>query len=107
MKPFVTGTQAYGPVTENSDIDIVMDHEDAIELEVILQKLGIETTSTSKHKMYPGFYFRLGLLIFNIIRPTDQDSTERWKANTEAMRKLGPIKNKQQRIATFMALELL
>ena len=104
MKPFVTGTHAYGPVTENSDIDIVIDHEDAVKLETTLQDLGIEMIPTSEHEVYPGFYFQLGPLTFNIIRPISFDSPERWKTITEAMRKLGPIKNKQQRIATFTAL---
>ncbi|KKL72585.1 hypothetical protein LCGC14_2083450, partial [marine sediment metagenome] len=41
MKFLVTGTAAFGPLTENSDLDIVMTYWESDKLRVILNELGI------------------------------------------------------------------
>ena len=103
MNPFVTGTQAYGPVTDGSDIDIVIHVEDAARFEEFIHSHGIETYRTEKQLTgdYQGFYFQFFAFTINIIVTNDY-GMQWWKAHTENMRKHHlNIVDREERIRLF------
>ena len=103
MNPFVTGTQAYGPVTDGSDIDIVIHVDYASEFEKYLHSHGIETYRTEQQLAgdYPGFYFDFFIIKINII-VTNTEGMLWWKAHTENMRKYHlNIVDREERIRLF------
>ena len=103
MNYFITGTQAYGPITENSDLDIVMYYNDADDLKKFLTKHDIDCYQTEEQieRAYDGFYFDLPNMKINIIEVTDKENFEEWYAKTERMKTYEPIKNREQRIKFF------
>lgn len=103
MKFFITGTQAYGPTTTKSDIDIVMFSNDAESLWKTLNEMGIAPfqTEVQKNEKYGGFYFEVGPLQFNIIEATTSDDYRSWFLATERMKKIDPIVDREERLAKF------
>ena len=103
MKYFITGTHAYGPVTKDSDLDIVLVQDDAIDLFLFLKQKGIEPYKTKKQEGYKGasFYFDLLGIKINIIIAIDEAEFAEWKEKTERMKEFEPIKDRQQRIDVF------
>ncbi|MGB5217362.1 MAG: hypothetical protein WBN66_03590 [Smithella sp.] len=103
MNFFITGTQAYGPVTTGSDIDIVMFSNDAEALWKILNEMGITPfqTEVQKNEKYGGFYFKVGPLQFNVIEAVTSDDYRSWFWATERMKKIDPIIDRGERLAKF------
>ena len=103
MKYFITGTHAYDPVTEDSDLDIVLVQDDAIDLFLFLKQKGIEPYKTKKQEGYKGgsFYFNLLGVKINIVAAADEGDFYIWKKRTERMKEFEPIKDRQQRIDVF------
>ncbi len=120
MRFLLTGTQVFGLTTKESDIDIVMLCDDAIDLRLWLveHSIGVSETidveSKEPEKLdpkkideivesegYKGFYFSINKLRFNIIiTKTDEELTQ-WETATNAMKKIEPITNRKERINTF------
>ena len=103
MNPFVTGTQAYGPVSDNSDIDIVINTNYAVEFEKYLHSHGIHTYRTEEQlrDAYQGFYFHFFIGKINIILSND-DGMQWWKDRTENMRKYHVnVEDREERIRLF------
>lgn len=98
----VTGTRAYGPHDAMSDIDIVMNAEDALKLRDWLIENDVEIDYRNEYSERPSFYFRLNdALCFNIILASCQSEFDRWKRATELMRFHGPVDNRDRRITVF------
>lgn len=105
MKPFITGTQAFGAISEGSDIDIVMHVGDVPDFEKYLTSLGIcqHRTEAMKTNSYPGFYFDFFGMKFNVIACNGKEMLA-WKRATEVMRAKHPnIKDREKRIDFFKA----
>ena len=101
---FITGTTAYGPHTDDSDIDIVMYKSDIQKLTNILQKSGIRVESdTISEYENPTLYFRLlpDLPKINIIIVHDMKEFNSWKYATQKMIERNSIKNREERIEMF------
>jgi len=103
MKYLITGTHAYSPASENSDLDIVLLHKDAIEIEKFLELTGIETYQTEKQGMYEpgGFYFKISDIEINIVIATCKEDFNAWKTATRMMKKINSIDDRQERIDKF------
>ena len=102
----LTGTQAYGPVTEDSDYDVVMLRQDAKAVYNLLILLKVEVTD-SRHvdPSYEGFYFKLNELEkVQIIVAGNQREFVAWKQATKQMRKEPQISNRRKRIEHFKGL---
>ena len=74
MEYFITGTHAYGPATEDSDLDIVLMTDAANQIADFLHTHGIKTYQTEKQEAYDdgGFYFDLLGIQINIIIVADK-----------------------------------
>ncbi len=105
MKDMVlTGTAVYGPLSENSDIDIVLLEKDAIIVWESLDGKGYRTEAQNEYQQITqlgGFYFDIGPLKFNIIVVADQKQLGEWKKDTDDMKKLPPIEDREKRLQTF------
>lgn len=104
MDFLLTGSQVYGPATEDSDLDIVIKLKDAHEIVLFLAKHGIEyyqTPGQMSHGDDGGFYFNLGGIEINIILAPDERAFEEWRRRTEKMKKLPPIEDREERIDVF------
>ena len=103
MKYFITGTHAYGPITEDSDLDIVMLIEDAEQIRDFVGKHFIGAYQTTRQQDYPqgGFYFDLLGIKINIIMAIDEAEFAKWNKRTERMKEFEPIADRQQRIDFF------
>ena len=102
----ITGTRVYGPVSENSDLDIVVKAADIVGVLDSLEKHNIPIYKTDAQEDYgegSGFYFDFIGITFNIIQANDDDSFGLWKKRTEAMKKLNSIENRGLRYAAFNA----
>ena len=99
----LTGSQVYGPATKESDIDIVLNWIDAEKFKIYLLKknIKIEKTQSQLDNMYPGFYFYLNELKFNIICASTNEELKQWRIATNKMLESPPIKNKEKRINKF------
>jgi hypothetical protein len=102
-KLVVTGTQAYGPMTPDSDFDIVLRKRHAKVLREMLDVLGIIVRDSSHiHPSYEGFYFK-----FNshpkvqIIVAASEEEFDSWEKTTNDLRKMSPIPERNNRIDTF------
>lgn len=106
MEFIVTGTCAYGPQTENSDLDIVLYRKDAEKLEdyLVKHKIPIHNPETLWEYHNGGYYFNLGSLRFNIIGARDNQEFELWKKRTEGMKKWAPIENRDRRLEVFHSI---
>jgi len=104
MKVIITGSQAYGPVREDSDIDIVTTRSEAEYIEncVIGSELKYYRTEAQKKQNYTGFYFDVGPIKINII--VADEYWEVWGKATERMMHLPAMHDRHQRIDTFQAI---
>jgi len=102
----LTGTRAYGPVTEDSDYDVVMLYQDAKAICNLLMLLNVKMID-SRHidPAYKGFYFKLNELekVQIIVADTEQEFAA-WKRATERMKKEPPIEDREKRIECFKSL---
>lgn len=104
---FVTGSQAFGVIHSNSDIDIVVKKEDAEDLKFWLSEKGIEYYQTEDQAIYEentgsaGFYFDFHFISINIIVTDTEEEFQMWLKNTQRMLKRDPIDNKEERKAIF------
>lgn len=99
-KVLLTGTRAYGPVSENSDIDIVMLKADALRLLGKLKNRCIYYTQEEDYGDTSSFKFSLldELPLFNIIVAEDETFYFMWEYATDKMKELAPIHDREQRI---------
>lgn len=101
----LTGSRVYGPRNLKSDIDLVINEEDAMSLANQLEAQGIKVFRTLEQDNYDaGFYFLLGPLSFNVIFAWNKDDLLAWAEVTEEMKKLDPIENREKRIEKFQEL---
>lgn len=103
MKFIITGTSAYGPQTENSDLDVVVLVEDAQRIQNFLTKHNIETYQTKSQEQYDdgGFYFDLAGIEINIITAKTEDALKEWEMRTRRMKQIPPISDREDRVAIF------
>lgn len=99
-----TGTQVYGPVSEDSDWDFVTHRECAKALKELLEMLNVEVHSSHHiHPSYEGFYFALeGYKKIQIIVAFDEIEFETWRDTTDWMKDRDPIEDRDERIGTFI-----
>jgi len=103
FKPFITGTAAYGPFTEKSDIDIVMMYYHADKLKASLEEAGYTIREPNKiiNPNYKGFEFDIAGRSFNIICIATRKEYKEWLYATDEMRDVGPYDNREARIKRF------
>jgi len=107
MKPdyIVTGSRVYGVINKSSDLDIVLDLDDAMKLRTELQLKGIQVTTTPKQEYFScyggGYYFMLGILRVNIINAWSDDEMRAWEYATQKVKWLPPIEDKSDRNKKF------
>ena len=104
----ITGTRIYGPVTLESDLDVVMYYQDAAILEQYLRKQGIIPfrTEIQKNLNYGGYYFDLLFIRINVIEATSKIQMKQWEKSTEKMLDILPIEDREKRIAKFKSFDL-
>ena len=104
MEPqcLITGTRAYGPVSENSDLDVVIRSDHVQILGQFLLVNNIDIQEVNEH--YASFYFTIpGLPKINIIVAENQEVFDEWEYATEKMKKLRrPILDHEKRVETFI-----
>lgn len=104
MKVVLTGTSAYGPAKEDSDIDIVVTHKTAMEIWGCVGAWALyayQTEAQEAYEPFGGFYFDLGPLKINVIDAGDEENQEKWAEATEKMKALPPIEDRAERVRTF------
>jgi hypothetical protein len=102
MKPFITGSSAYGPFDNDlSDIDLVMTQEQADKVRDILEAAGRFVQDADERYQAPGFYFDFFGRDINVVIATDSDQYEAWLEATRDLQNLYPIQNRQSRIENF------
>jgi len=106
MKILITGTSAYGPRGEDSDIDIVLFANDSYKLESDLRRARINTYQTQsqmENEGYDGYIFRItaDFPSINIIEVSDEKEFKCWEFATNEMKKLKPILSRLKRIEEF------
>ena len=106
MRSFITGTQVYGPITEKSDIDIVVFEEDADAIAKYLSEHNIEITYTDINggEHYKGFYFNIVGLRFNIVVVTNEEDWNARKTVTDIMKQQFYIPDRQDSINMYKKL---
>ena len=107
MKPFITGTSAYGPFTDDSDIDIVMVYYDAERFKQDLITAGIEIKEPDKeiNLNYIGFTFDVAGRPFQVICVKPENEYYSWLYATNEMRNNLEFKNRDERIKIFKELK--
>jgi predicted nucleotidyltransferase len=107
MKPFITGTAAYGPFTEESDIDIVMVYYDAENFKQALITAGIEIKEPNLeiNPDYLGFIFEWAGRSFQIIYVRPDNEYHSWLYATNEMRNEIEYPDREQRIKNFNILK--
>lgn len=105
MKIILTGTQAYGPVTEDSDYDLVMCYWDVDRVRDLLEDAGIEVQENSDiNPVYKGFSFKLGSKTIQFIAANNDEDLDAWKEATRQMMLRELIEDREERIRTFQKL---
>lgn len=106
MKPFITGTRAFGPVREDSDIDVVMMQKDAKLFKAFLESVGISVRMEDKPGYQDGnYYFAMNEgPETNVIVMDTKWKFAHWLYATEEMKKIDPISDRCDRILKFVAL---
>lgn len=111
MDYLITGSRAYGPVTEGSDLDIVVKSTDVNLILDFLIDHKISTYSTPGQDDYGaagGFYFDLAGIKVNIVVASSQGEYDEWNRNTERMKKLpAAIEDRDTRLAVFRMEEVI
>lgn len=107
-KILLTGSRAYGPVTEDSDIDIVMEKTDALRLLETLKSEGVDFTQNESYGDTSSFKFSIAdeLPPINIIVAEDEADWFKWEHATSKMKEIGPIDNREERIAAFHIFQI-
>lgn len=105
-KLVVTGTQAYGPLTRDSDFDIVLRRRHAKVLREILDVLKIKVWESNHiHPSYEGYYFR-----FNhhnkvqIVVAASEEEFEAWNEATDMMKDCLTYSERSTRIDVFRSI---
>lgn len=108
MNYFVTGSRAYGPYTESSDLDIVMLKEDADFLELSVMAAGLENWIDKTGMSYADkvWYFAIGGVTINVITAKSQIDFECWEEVTRRMVAMNCIVDKDKRVEMFHTLFL-
>ena len=109
MDFIITGTRAYGPVREDSDLDIVVKSSDVQSILDYLIDRKISTYSTPGQDDYGdmgGFYFDLFGIQVNIIVTTNEAEYNLWDKRTERMKTLPDIEDRDTRLAVFRLEEV-
>jgi len=102
-KVFITGTHAYGPLSENSDFDIVMLHEDALILKQLLSFLDIRYKDNIENDPnYLGYSFKFNQhdKVQVVVAENDKEFNA-WKFATNKMKKIKPVEDKEKRKIKF------
>jgi hypothetical protein len=103
MKFLLTGTSVYGPLSADSDIDIVLMQEDGLKLEKYFIKTGTELSPCGLRQDYQGFNVHIpGMPKINIIFCENAMHFECWRYATEQMKQSAVIPDKQDRIRLFI-----
>ena len=99
---FLTGSRVYGPITENSDIDVVMEKEDALQLLETIKSDKLDFEMLADYGDASSFkFFIFWFPPINIIIAEDAVDWFRWKYATEKMMEIPPIINREERIEIF------
>ena len=109
MDFIITGTRAYGPAREDSDLDIVVKSSDVQKILDYLIDRKISTYSTPGQDDYGemgGFYFDLFGIQVNIIVATNGAEYNLWNKRTERMKTLPDIEDRDTRLAVFRLEEV-
>lgn len=104
MKFIITGTQAYGPARDDSDLDIVVLANDVQKILSFLDDHNLEEYKTEHQELYNdegGFYFNLFGIEINIIIAKDKEEFKKWETATEDMKTIDPIKNREECMNQF------
>jgi hypothetical protein len=104
MDFIITGTRAYGPAREDSDLDIVVKQDDVQSILDYLVDHKISTYSTPGQDSYGddgGFYFDLFGIKVNIIVAQGELEFNLWQLRTERMKTLPDIEDRDTRLAVF------
>ena len=104
MDFIITGTRAYGPVREDSDLDIVVKSSDVQSILDYLIDRKISTYSTPGQDDYGdmgGFYFDLFGIQVNIIVTTNEAEYNLWNKRTEKMKILPDIEDRETHLSVF------
>ena len=99
----VTGTRAYGPERDDSDLDIVLRDDDAYKFDAWLRSKNIKVWKTKEQELedYSGFYFDLMGITVNIIEARTNEEMLSWKERTELMKTIEPVEDREERIRIF------
>ena len=104
MNFLLTGTRVYGPASEDSDLDVVVDMKDAIGIGKFLAEHSIQLYNTPGQDSYGdkgGFYFDFAGVQVNVIIAQTTDEFKAWEKRTERMKTIPPIPDRETRVATF------
>jgi len=104
MDFIITGSRAYGPAREDSDLDIVVKSCDIESMTDYLLDHNIQTYSTSDQESYAGFYFNIAGIKINIIVAEYEADFRLWEHRTDIMKKMSPIEDREKRLATFNSI---
>lgn len=101
MKPFLTGSRAYGPIKPFSDIDIVVSKQTSKQLQTIFNILNIRWNKVNEDYIdSESIYVTIENKLVNFIA-VDKEYIPNWKHATQKMKKIDPIKNRSERLAQF------
>lgn len=102
MKAILTGTAAYGPFTDESDIDIVVLYWEVEGITKALKTLGIKVHNFEHiNKNYEGIYFEFVGRKIQIITACTELEMEAWSYATDEMKKLNVYKDRERRVKIF------
>lgn len=103
---FLTGTVIYGPFTNESDIDVVINPIYARIIEGVLFALGIRIRfSAVDDPSYNGFSFEIdNSRKIQIIVPDNDKEFKCWNYATQKMKKQDSISDRFERVAEFRHL---
>ncbi len=104
MEYILTGSRVYGGSTDDSDLDIVMNYNDALDFKHELTSNGITISKTIEQEEYGdqgGFYFDLFGIEINIIIAESETAFAAWRYATGEMFCEQPIADRDQRVKQF------
>jgi len=102
-KIVLTGSRAYGPVSEDSDIDIVMEKKDALKLFEVLNENGVNLIREKDYGDTSSFKFAItdALPSINIIIAESDVDLFKWEYATNMMKGINLILDREKRIEVF------
>lgn len=105
-KVLLTGSRVYGPITDNSDIDIVMEKTDATKLLNVIETLGLVYEMMTDYGEASSYKFYLtGLPPINIIIAQDDVAFFEWEYATNKMKEVAAIIDRGERLNMFHKLK--